>query len=47
MYLLNTYMYLIITSGFPGGPLVKNLPASAGNRGSSPVQGRLHMLQSS
>ena len=33
-------------SGFPGGTVVKNLPASAGDRGSSPGLGRSHMLQS-
>ena len=29
--------------GFPGGALVKNPPASAGNTGSSPGPGRSHM----
>ena len=29
--------------GFPGGTVVKNLPASAGNMGSSPGLGRSHM----
>ena len=33
--------------GFPGGPVVKNLPASAGDMGSIPAPGRSHMLQSS
>ena len=28
--------------GFPGGPVVKNLPASAGNTGSIPGPGRSH-----
>ena len=32
--------------GFPGGTGVKNLPANAGNMGSSPGPGRSHMLQS-
>ena len=32
--------------GFPGGAVVKNLPASAGNTGSSPGLGRSHMLRS-
>ena len=29
--------------GFPGGAVVENLPASAGNTGSSPGLGRSHM----
>ena len=33
--------------GFPGGPVVKNLPANAGDMGSIPAPGRSHMLQSS
>ena len=28
---------------FPGGPVVKNLPAYAGDRGSIPGPGRSHM----
>ena len=31
---------------FPGGTVVKNLPASAGHTGSSPGPGRSHMLRS-
>ena len=31
---------------FPGGAVVKNLPANAGNTGSSPGLGRSHMLRS-
>ena len=31
---------------FPGGAVVKNLPANAGDTGSSPGPGRSHMLQS-
>ena len=30
---------------FPGGPVVKNLPANAGDMGSLPDLGRFHMLQ--
>ena len=30
-------------SGFPGGAVVKNLPANAGDMGSSPGLGRSHM----
>ena len=32
--------------GFPGGAVVKNPPAIAGDTGSSPGPGRSHMLQS-
>ena len=32
--------------GFPGGAVVKNPPANAGDTGSSPGLGRSHMLQS-
>ena len=35
-----------INRGFPGGAMVKNLPANAGDTGSSPGPGRSHMLQS-
>ena len=30
-------------AGFPGGAVVKNLPANAGDTGSSPGLGRSHM----
>ena len=33
-------------SGFPGGAVVENLPANAGNTGSSPGLGRSHMPRS-
>ena len=33
--------------GFPGGAVVENLPANAGDTGSSPALGRSHMPQSS
>ena len=33
--------------GFPGGAVVENLPANAGDTGSSPGLGRSHMLWSS
>ena len=36
-----------LKEGFPDGTVVKNLPASAGNTGSSSGLGRSHMLQSS
>ena len=32
--------------GFPGGAVVENLPANAGDTGSSPHQGRSHMPRS-
>ena len=32
--------------GFPGGAVVENLPANAGDTGSSPGVGRSHMLRS-
>ena len=32
--------------GFPGGPVVKNPPANAGDTGSSPGPGRSHVPQS-
>ena len=32
--------------GFPGGAVVKSLPANAGDTGLSPGPGRSHMLQS-
>ena len=35
-----------MTLGFPGGAVVKNPPANAGDTGSSPGPGRPHMPQS-
>ena len=35
--------YKKVTMGFPGGAVVKNLPANAGDMGSSPGPGRSHM----
>ena len=32
-------------AGFPGGPVVKNLPCNAGDTGSIPGLGRSHMPQ--
>ena len=40
-------MYLRDIQGFPGGSVVKNLPADAGDTGSNPDPGRSHMPQSS
>ena len=34
------------TRGFPGGAVVENLPANAGDTGSSPGLGRSHMPRS-
>ena len=34
------------STGFPGGAVVKNPPASTGDTGSSPGLGRSHMPQS-
>ena len=36
----------VIVHDFPGGPVVKSLPANAGDLGSIRVLGRSHMLQS-
>ena len=36
-----------MSRGFPGGAVVENLPANAGDTGSSPGLGRSHMLRSS
>ena len=35
-----------IPTDFPGGSVVKNLPANAGDTGSSPGPGRSHVQQS-
>ena len=35
-----------IIGGFPGGAVVENLPANAGDTGSSPGLGGFHMLRS-
>ena len=38
---------VLTTWGFPGGAVVENLPADAGDTGSSPGLGRSHMPRSS
>ena len=38
--------YKITFSGFPGGAVVKDPPANAGDMGSSPGPGRSHMPRS-
>ena len=35
-----------LLGGFPGGAVVENLPANAGDTGSSPGLGRSHMPRS-
>ena len=35
-----------LMQGFPGGAVVENLPANAGDTGSSPGLGRSHMSRS-
>ena len=42
----NSTIRIHITRGFPGGAAVENLPANAGDTGSSPGLGRSHMSQS-
>ena len=37
----------LVPGGFPGGSVVKNPPANAGDMGLIPGLGRSHMLQSS
>ena len=44
-----TFSFFIVKSskaGFPGGAVVKNPPANAGDMGSSPGPGRSHMPRS-
>ena len=36
----------VLSWDFPGGAVVKNLPANAGDTGSIPGRGRSHMLRS-
>ena len=50
---LNGYILLAVLvllkkkgGGFPGGAVVENLPANAGDTGSSPGLGRSHMPRS-
>ena len=38
--------YILYNGGFPGGAVVENLPANAGDMGSSPGLGRSHMPRS-
>ena len=41
-----TFNIKILSLDFPGGTVVKNLPANAGDMGSSPGPGRSYMLWS-
>ena len=43
MFFYKTLMY---TGDVPGGPMVKNPPANAGDMGSIPGPGRFHMPRS-
>ena len=43
----NKSNYKTKAEGFPGGAVVENLPANAGDTGSSPGLGRSHMPRSS
>ena len=45
-YLENQWFKGINFTNFPGGLVVKNLPASAGDKGLIPDLGRFHMLWS-
>ena len=40
------FSFKILLTGFPGGTVVENLPANAGDTGSSPGLGRSHMPRS-
>ena len=44
---INTLKYLLnVSKDYPGGAVVENLPANAGDTGSSPGLGRSHMPRS-
>ena len=45
IFLMRKQFQSQMTWGFPGGPVVKDLPANAGCTGSIPDLGRFHMLQ--
>ena len=44
---ISSFLLKINLPGFPGGAVVENLPANAGDTGSSPGLGRSHMPRSS
>ena len=43
---VNSNKTVTLPWGFPGGAVVENLPANAGDTGSSPGLGRSHMPRS-
>ena len=43
---INPLLFKMQNRGFPGGAVVENLPANAGDTGSSPGLGRSHMPRS-
>ena len=43
---IETVIKNLPSRGFPGGAVVENLPATAGDRGSNPCLGRSHMPRS-
>ena len=45
-FILTSAIPILYNGGFPGGRVVKNPPANAGDTGSSPGPGRSHMPQS-
>ena len=45
-YITVRVLYKTTVQGFPGGAVVENLPANAGDTGSSPGLGRSHMPRS-
>ena len=46
LIMTNKIEAIIKNLGFPSGAVVENLPANAGDTGSSPGQGRSHMPRS-
>ena len=46
MEYIPNFSFKTTPGGFPGGTVVKNPPANAGDTGSSPGPGRSHMLRS-
>ena len=46
MYINFSMGIKIMNRGFPGGAVVKNPPANAGDKGSRPGPGRSHMPRS-
>ena len=44
--IVSLYVKMFNDWGFPGGAVVENLPANAGDTGSSPGLGRSHMPRS-